>query len=1147
MGDNSHRPLYWSTLEEYEGDPDVLARQGGGDWNTKPKGFSEHLEALGLSELTLRRRTFLKMSGFAAVLAAVSGCEKPAEKILPYVNAPEEIVPGVATHYASTCGGCEAACGVIVKTREARPIKIEGNPNHLINKGRLCARGQASILSLYDPDRIGDPVEVKSDGTLKKTTWDLADQQIVKALKSAGKRAVLLTNTIHGPARTAIIDRFKTTFPGLRHVVYDTLAEAERVDARELAYGERVLPRYHFDKSEVTVLLGSDPMADGASPVEFMAGIAEKRKLQKDDHDHFTMGSLYAFEPLATMSGMNADYRFAVKSDDLLNLALAIASQLASDGHSEVSGINLSVDPGKVESEIGLAKGTIKKVADDLWAARGKSLVYTGGLLSRTANIADLHVAVNLINSMLGNEGVTVDASRPSNQSQGSTADILALIDDMDAGNVDVLLIDGVNPVYSLPESARFASALKSVSLKVSFDRVKSETSAHCDLILPGLHYLEAWGDAEPIAGFLSIQQPTIGKIKGNQSVAGGALWNNRAFEQSIIAIARLAGSKEFDVELPQPEPIEGKPAPDPIPPRMMTWHEFLMKTWETEVFAKGGYRGSFQDFWFATLRQGVLDATFRVTGAKGARKLNVPGVLQRLKAATSVKSSGLSLSLYTLPNTYDGRDANNPWLLELPDPVTRVCWDNFVAVAPKFARENKLKDGQIIAVTANGVTVEGPVRIHPGMHESVLALGGGWGRTEAGAVGTGEGFNAYVLGAVTDGKVAYSGGKVEWVPTGKKTRLADVQGHNYMKLDPTDEHEPERQIVQATSLEMMNENPQAPQPTYHIPYWEVGQEMPDQWRTKDFHYTQHKWVMAIDLNACIGCNACMVACQAENNIPVVGKREVLVGREMHWIRIDRYYKGNPDNPEFAKQPMLCQQCDNAPCETVCPVLATVHSDEGLNQQVYNRCVGTRYCANNCPYKVRRFNFYTYTKFRKGPHSDDRVTDTPLALALNPDITVRTKGIMEKCTFCSQRLRTAKDEAKAAGQNIAEGQVKTACQQTCPAQAIHFGDALNPTHAVNAIREENKDKRGYDVLAELNVKPNIMYLAQVLNRETQEFDVKYHQKHHGAGHGDEHGADEHGGHEEHGHEEAPASHEEHSHGEGEQHSRASEPVTGVKS
>lgn len=1109
MTEITHRPIEWSTLEEYEGNQDVLSRMGGSEWNTKPEGFAEKLENMSIPEWKLRRRTFMKMSGFAAVLALVSGCEKPLEHIVPYNKAPEEITLGIPNYYASTCGGCSAGCGTLVKTREGRPIKLEGNPKHKLNKGTLCALGQASLIGLYDPDRLRNPVRVKS-GSTQPVDWSEMDAQIAKAFKSG--RGVLLTGTINGVAKEQLIADFTAEFPNTKHVMYDALADDNRTASREACFGDSALPQYHFDHSELTVLLGSDPYVDGYSPMQDARNMAEQRRVKGKKAGEFSMGQLYAFEPMVTANGMSADYRFGVKPSDLLSIAQALIGQLLADGHSKVSGLSNPnfITTEAAESQAGLPAGTLKVLANRLWEKAGKSLIYTGGTQSRTKDGLALHNAVNILNAMLGNEGKTVDASVASLQSRGSSSEMAQLIDAMKAGQVDVILVHNTNPAYSLPADSGFETAFSNVPLKISASQFVDETAKLCDAVLPGLHFLENWGDFEPVEGYLSLQQPTI-----------QPLWDNRAFEQTLIEVVRASDSSKMAV-------TEG--VDEEKTTRSLLWREYIQNVWKG-IHAEGEFASEFQDFWFSSLRTGVVELPSRIPSRKASFK---PAALASVQSSGK-PASGLELALYATANIGEGSFSNIPHLLELPDPVTKVCWDNYYSLAPATAKAQGLKDGDMISVEANGIKVEGPVRIQPGLNKGVIGAGLGWGRTAAGKVGDGEGFNAYLLASAAS--KAFSGAEAAITKLGKTIRLADVQGHNYMRKNPENENEPIRQLIQATSLALLNEDAMAPQAYYHIPYWNTKEREPDYWFTREKHTingekpaedfegpnrvewyagehptVKHKWVMTIDLNACNGCNACVTACSIENNVPVVGKREVLVGREMHWIRMDRYYKGDIENPEFVKMPMICQHCDNAPCETVCPVLATVHSDEGLNQQVYNRCVGTRYCANNCPYKVRRFSFYHYSKFRKGPHEDMMVPETPLALALNPEITVRSKGIMEKCSFCTQRIRHAKYDAKKRGSNIPNGELQTACQQTCPSQAITFGDAMNPEHEVNNIRRDNYNKRGFGVLEEFNVQPNVMYLAHIHNRETKDYDVAYHKKHH-SNHGEEHGEDHGAGHE----------------------------------
>lgn len=1124
MSEITHRPIEWSTLEEYHGDPDVLRRMGGSEWNSKPEGYADKFENMPIAEWKLRRRTFMKMSGFAAVLAMVAGCEKPLEHIIPYNKAPEEITLGIPNYYASTCGGCSAGCGTHVKTREGRPLKLEGNPKHKINKGTLCGLGQASLISLYDPDRLRKPVSIKTGAESGAVKWDEQDAKIAEAFKTG--KGVLLTGSLNGVATEQLLQDFIATFPNTKHVMYNPLADDNRAASREICFGDAALPQYKFDEAEVTVLLGSDPYVDGYSPLQDARNIAAQRRVKGEKAGEFTMGRLYAFEPMMTATGMSADYRFGVKPTSLLQIAQALISQLVADGHSEISGLSSAnlATAEQAEKDANLPAGMIKKLADDLWAHHGRSLVYTGGTQSLTEDGLALHIAVNTLNAMLGNEGKTIDTTQASLQSRGSYAAIGELIEAMNAGNVDVILIHNTNPAYSLPADSGFAAALAKVSLKVSASQFIDETAQLCDVVLPGLHFLESWGDHEPIEGYLSLQQPTV-----------QPLWDNRAFEQTLIEVVRKADAAKFVVA----EGAEGEPKVE----RSLLWREYIQNAWKG-IHANGGFASEFQEFWYASLRAGVLELPSRIPSR--SQSFNSSALA---KAVGTSSSKALELVLFATANIGDGTFTNIPHLLELPDPVTKISWDNYFTFAPSTAKAQDLADGDMIAVTANGKTVEGPVRIQPGLHPGVMGAGLGWGRTACGQVGDGEGFNAYALASFA--KKAFSGAEVAFKKLGTKIRLADMQGHNYMRKNPNNENEPVRQLIQATSLEMLNEDAMAPQAYYHIPYWETTQRKPDYWFTREKHtingekpvqdpadpnrmewqsgehpMVKHKWVMTIDLNSCTGCNACVTACSIENNVPVVGKREVLIGREMHWIRLDRYYKGDIENPEIVKMPMMCQHCDNAPCETVCPVLATVHSDDGLNQQVYNRCVGTRYCANNCPFKVRRFSFYHYSKYRKGPHQQElEIPESPLALGLNPEITIRSKGIMEKCSFCTQRIRQTKYEAKKRGENIHEGELKTACQQTCPTQAISFGDAMNPEHEVNNIRIANHNKRGFGVLEEFNVQPNIMYLAHIHNRETRDYDVKYHKRHehghddshgdahgddHGTGHGDDHSKDAHG-------------------------------------
>ncbi len=1012
--------VYWKGLAEYRQDPAFLAQQQE-EFLAKPQAFFEAAEQG--SDFEISRRDMLKLGGAAMVFAAASCARRPAEKIVPYLNAPEEIIPGKPVYYSSTCGSCAAGCGIHVKTREGRPIKLEGNPSHPVNQGKLCARGQASILDLYDPDRARNPFKVfRSKTAPEKIDWKTADSEIAFELRTAKKRIVLLTGTIHGPARTSLIADFVSSIPNASHVVYEPLSEEDRIQSQEVCYQTKVLPRYRFDRAETVVLLGSDPLGAGFSKVEFARGFGSLRKIRNKN-----MSKIICFEPALSLTGTNADLHYLVKPQDVLKVALGIACVLAVvDGRSEYAKDSQVADflkkfyPPNIEKEVGLPAGTIRQVADELWDKRGESLVYAGTLASQTEESRSLHIIANFLNSILENDGRTVDYKiSPSQQAAGSSSQMLELIGEMNAGKVDVLFIYGVNPAYSLPVASGFAAALGKVKAVVSFNDRMDETSSLADYLLPSTHYLEEWGDAEPQKGLYGLLQPAIGKLH-----------DNRGWEESLLSLAHAARA--------------GK-----LGSWQVNWYDYLREVWKTEIHQKNLMLAGFEQFWTSAVREGMFDTVDRRNDQSAPRKFN-PQAIQKVNLPTEMKSE-LNLVLYSPSIQKDGSANNNAWLMETPDPVSKICWDNFAAVAPRTAEKLNWQEGQIVSLTVSGKTSEIPIHIQPGVHPEVVAVAVGWGREKAGRVGNKVGVNAFQWAAVKDKNLQYSALPVQIQTTSKIHKLANVQLHHNMLGRP---------IIFETTLPEYQKDPKAG--------IEPGHELVSLW--SEHEYAGHKWGMAVDLNSCIGCNACMLACQAENNIPIVGREQVVKGREMSWIRIDSYYSENPEHPDVTHHPMLCQHCDNAPCETVCPVVATLHSDEGLNLQIYNRCVGTRYCSNNCPYKVRRFNWY----------ENNQNLATPLDLVLNPDVTVREKGVMEKCTFCIQRIRYSKEEAKQDGRPVKDGEIKTACQQTCPTDAIVFGDLNNPDSKVSRLAG---NPRGYHVLRELNTRPVVTYLSKVRNRK----------------------------------------------------------------
>ncbi len=1129
------KPRYWTTLPELQGSPAVeKLRQE--EFKSKPQ---EHFDAVesGKEGLRFGRRDFMKWSTAALAVAATACSRKPVQQIIPYAQQPPDITPGIANYYASTCRECAAGCGIVLTTHEGRPTKVEGNPLHPLNHGTACPIGQAALLNLYDPDRLRQPValdrvhslaglvgnapqpkyrlhfptNVWKTGTpfrnnqhpilraLNPITWDAADKQVGAWLGAAGSRGVLLTGTIHGPARTALLADFLSVYP-LRHVVYDSINPDAVVAGQAAAYGAPArpgaTPRYFFDRAEMIVTFGADPIGSGISRQEYSWGFGHQRKLRGN-----TMSRVVAFEPAMSLVGLSADTRYLLPPSQLLPAALALAHQLVLvnkvsrfAGDATVAKALAPFEPAAVEHQTGLPAGALGRLAGELWQQRGKSIVCGGGMAGATEDQVMLELAVAFLNSALENEGATIDGTgSPSLQAQGSNAAMLQLIQDMQAGKVETLFVYGTNPAYSLPEAAGFLPALAKVPHVVVLAERLDETAQLGNLALPALHGMESWGDAEPQAGLYSLVQPTIEPLFGG-----------RSFEDALIQLAYLtpAGKAKFTAP-PPPAPPVLPPAPGaaatpalsaapaagaaaaaaaaapPTPPQppavAYTFYGYLREHWQTQIYPKNNPAASFDDFWTGALQAGVFDPNPKRRQPGAARAFKTAALAALPSAASAPAAAGeLELSLAVPPMLGDGWWGNNAFLLEIPDPVWKSCWDNFFTIAPSTAKQLGLEPDSdetyaVAEATVGNATLRAPVYVQIGVHPGVAAIYVGYGRASVGEVGTDVGANAYRLAQLAPGGqgIVPSGSKVTLRKVGGRYLIASPQGNNYASFN-SDTITPEQSqgraatIVRDTTLVQIQANPSAGNPPQEPPasLWDNG-------GPSEHTYPTYHWGMTIDLNACIGCNACAVACYAENNVPVVGKDQVWRGREMAWIRIDRYFSGPEDNPDVTQLPMLCQQCANAGCESVCPVIATVTDAEGLNVQVYNRCVGTRFCSNNCIYKVRRFNFYNYSTVRAAP----------LELALNPLVTVRSRGIMEKCTFCVQRIHAAHYRAKERGLPVRDGDIRTACQQTCPAQAIYFGNMDDK----NSVMMRQRSARGYKVLEELNFQPSIVYLTKVRN------------------------------------------------------------------
>lgn len=986
----TNTPKYWLSLEQWRQDPEFLEM-------AEKEFLSSPLQSND-GEGGWARREFLKLMGASLALTSFGCMRRPAQLIVPYAKKPAEVVHGVSNYYASSFVDGDETFGIVVTTREGRPIKIEGNPEHPVNRGGMSGRAHAHILSLYDPDRLTGPRknllnEKKSNRETVTVTYEAMDGEIIEHLKKGS--VGVLTSPGYSPSTTALLRDFASTYG------------AKLYSWSPLAFDDANL-QYRFEKARMVVAVGNDFLGVGPMATANHRSFAKARKPGKD------MCKLVVFESLMSLTGSNADERYRIPGEGEATVLMALVQALAgksgrlADGSVQTALKNYAGAIG----ELGLPAGTVEKVADQLWQNRGACMVLAGGW-AQSATSKTARAAAQLLNSVLDGDGVTIGRVRGENPN-----DLASLIDDLDKGRVKTLIIHGGNPGYAAVATGVVEAIKKASAVIYTGDRI-DETGLVADYLVPDHHSLENWGDMEAVPGVYTIQQPTI-----------RPLYETRAFQDSLLIW--MKGGKA---------PARASDA--------ATWYDYLRSHWRTVVY--GGNRGrspadkGFDQFWETVLQAGV----FNTAGERGLSAVGA-GSTAALADAKPVKPAGYTLSLYATVGLRDGTLANVPWLQEFPDPVTKICWDNYLTVSPATAAKEKLHQGDVVKVSNGSTELEVPVHIQPGQADGMFGLAVGYGRIAAGKVANHVGQNAYRLMRWEGGQALASGIEVTIKKTGKHYDLANTQGHHSMEG---------RQIVVEATLAQFTENPGANIHRHKIfSMWD------------EHKYPNNKWGMVIDLNSCTGCGSCVIACQSENNIPTVGKRHVLMGREMHWLRIDRYFVGEADDPAVVHQPVPCMHCDNAPCETVCPVIATVHSDEGTNDMIYNRCVGTRYCSNNCPYKVRRFNYFNFAK----------PVPKPMNYAMNPDVTVRARGVMEKCTFCIHRIRTVKSDAKLANQQLKDGDVKTACQQSCPADAIVFGD-LNDSES--QVRKLFDQQNSYSLLEELNTQTAVRYQSKIRNTE----------------------------------------------------------------
>jgi molybdopterin-containing oxidoreductase family iron-sulfur binding subunit len=960
----------------------------------------------GASELDgVSRRGFMQVLGVSTAVATLgAACQKPNEKIIPFVRRPEEVTPGNALHFATAYALEGYASGLLVESHEGHPTKIEGNPSHPDTLGSTTAMEQALILGLYDDDRAKQVR--RADKPIAWTTFLSETRARCRTFEGSGGAGLrFLTGPTTSPLLADLRRRILERFPRAKFVSYASAAGDGAVDGAKLAFGRPLVPRHRLTQASVILSLDADFLNDGPEQTRLSREFAGRREPNRD------MNRLYVVEPAMTVTGMTADHRLRLRGGDVAAFAAALCAMLG----PQVPG--LGALGGLVQAPGSWDKKWMAALAADLERNRGRCLIIAG-----RRQPAVVHALVAALNSALDNVGKTVEYATPLTTDTNSGPEALrALVEEIASGAIDTLVITADNPVYGGPVDFKLAQLFKRVPNVVYHALYEDETAGGCNYFIPAAHALESWGDGRASDGVISVVQPLIDPLWGGKT------------EADVLAAFLNEGDRGT--------------------------HALLQAYWSTQSKLPSAANASFDAVWERWLADGVIPDTG--AGTEAGMTVSAQALAQAagplLARAGAGLGNGLEIAFATDPKVFDGRFANNAWLQELPHAVTKLTWDNAIQISPTTAEKLAIETGDLVTVSYKQRALDGLAIIVPGHADDTITLPLGYGRERTGHIGLQVGFNS---NAIRTSEAPWFDRGANVVATGSKYKFATTQDHWTMSPDGRDIPPP---AVAASLSEVLNphstlneelEERRGPQPYIHEPW--------------DYSKQQYKWGMAIDLNKCTGCSACLVACQSENNIPVVGKENTWRGREMHWLRIDRYFEGSPTDPTVVTQPLGCVQCETAPCEYVCPVNATVHSDEGLNEMVYNRCIGTRYCSNNCPYKVRRFNFLNYT----GDVSPARM------MGMNPDVTVRSRGVMEKCTYCVQRIERKRIETRIQGRAIADGELLTACQQGCPTQAIVFGSLQDPSTKVS---KAHADPRRYDLLHELATRPRTAYLARVRN------------------------------------------------------------------
>jgi MoCo/4Fe-4S cofactor protein with predicted Tat translocation signal len=969
---------------------------------------AQHEFAPGASELDgVPRRDFIQLLGASLALTGAA-CTRPQQKIVPYVRRPVEVTPGNALHFATAYSLDGFGSGLLVDSHSGRPTKIEGNPDHPDTLGASRVLDQALPLGLYDPDRARQ-LRHKGHPLAWRSLLALLAERGDELAKDGGARLRFLVEPTSSPLLADLRARILERFPRARFVAYSSVAPDGESDGARLAFGRPLEAQHDLSKADVIVSFDADFLADGPEQIRLHRQFSARRVPGEQ------MNRLYVVEPCLTVTGTMADHRTRLRGSEVVALVQAVVSELAKlDGMNALGPLaTLPRDQPQVRVDTRWATA----VAKDLHRARGRSLVMAG-----RRQPAAVHALVNALNAALGNTGSTVSFREPVRlDAQAGVAALQTLVTEIAAGKVDTLVITARNPVYGAPVDFKLDRLLGRVPETIYFGLYEDETSPAVTTFVPAAHSLESWGDTRAVDGTVSIIQPLI-----------APLWSPTT-EADLLAAFVGEGDRGS--------------------------YQLLRAYWQKRAVTEGWTTpAGFDSAWEGWLSKGVVDRT--AVAADGQAAVNgaalAAGIGPLLGRGTS--GGGVEIAFTIDPKVHDGRFANNVWLQELPHPITKMTWDNAVLLSLTTAQGSGLKTGDLVRVDIGGRSVTGPLYIQPGHADDAITLSLGYGRK--GAETTAQvGFNAGLLRTSDAPWFARGAGLTK---VGSHYRFGITQDHWSMDANDLDRNKRPDPAMDVKLAEFEKSS-------------EIKQELEERrkpvetiQKPVDYSHQAYKWAMSIDLGKCSGCNTCVIACQSENNIPVVGRDNVRVGREMLWIRLDRYYEGPPEDPTTITQPVMCVHCETAPCEYVCPVNATVHSDEGLNEMVYNRCIGTRYCSNNCPYKARRFNFLDY-------HADVAPVQKMQA---NPNVTVRSRGIMEKCTYCVQRIERKRIDARVAGRAIADGELQTACQQGCPAGAIEFGSLNDPNAKVTKL---HADERRYDLLHELGTRPRTAYLARVRN------------------------------------------------------------------